>query len=608
VVLPRRPVARFAPLARLALLGALALPVLYEADAHSAAPTAARPLGRLEQESVDEALATVVGRIDPSPQGKIIGQIHVVNQEVFSRRDWWFQWFNIFHRTTRADILRRELLMKPGQPYDQALVEESTRNLQSPPSVEILGRPYPGPELSSVVVILPLVSLRPGEVDLLVVTRDVWSLRFNTAFDFQQNTLAALSTSLSENNLFGWRKYLAVRFVMDLGAIGFGPTYLDPNIAGTRLTLYASATLWYARNSERYEGNSEIFSLRYPLYSLASRWGGGVDVTHGDTVVRRFQGNELRLEDLTATPGVVEELPYIFRRDNVAVDTSVVRSFGATVIQRVTGGHRFDRRRYQVLPEFPADAATAQLFLSEYAPVSEQRSEPYLRYEIFTPRYVVLRDLDTFDLRENRRLGPSAGITVSYGLPALGADFRATGLGAAVRWAVSPAGGYGFLSASASARVRDGRLIDQSATGQFYAASPQLGRAVRLILMGQAGATRADTQKTFFFLGGQTGLRGYAIDDFRGTSFVVGHVELRSAPLAVFSQRFGGLLFYDVGHAAASFEDIVPHHDAGFGLRWLIPQLNSSVIRIDWAFASHNTRFTRAGLPGRITAGFEQVF
>jgi hypothetical protein len=59
------------------------------------------------------------------------------------------------------------------------------------------------------------------------------------------------------------------------------------------------------------------------------------------------------------------------------------------------------------------------------APAPETRAEPYLKYDVFTPRYGVFRDLDTFDLRENRRLGPSLSLRVGYGVPQLGADFAA---------------------------------------------------------------------------------------------------------------------------------------------------------------------------------------
>jgi outer membrane protein assembly factor BamA len=128
------------------------------------------------------------------------------------------------------------------------------------------------------------------------------------------------------------------------------------------------------------------------------------------------------------------------------------------------------------------------------------------------------------------------------------------------------------------------------------------------MLAATTDVVHADTYRTRFFLGGDTGLRGYQIGEFQGPVSAVAHAELRTAPLAVHSQRFGAVLFYDVGHAGQSYGALVPRHDVGVGLRWLIPQLNSSVLRIDWAVPTQAGPYTRAGLPGRITAGFTQSF
>ena len=148
------------------------------------------------------------------------------------------------------------------------------RNLQAtPPLFFANGERFGAPQVSSIVALVPVASPVPGTVDVLAVTRDVWSLRFNTNFEFQRNRLTLLETSLSENNLFGWRKQLAARFEMDLGRFGVGPTYFDPNVAGTRLTLLAAGTAWYARGGHGYEGDNELLSLRYPLYSLAQPLG-----------------------------------------------------------------------------------------------------------------------------------------------------------------------------------------------------------------------------------------------------------------------------------------------------------------------------------------------
>ena len=139
-------------------------------------------------------------------------------------------------------------------------------------------------------------------------------------------------------------------------------------------------------------------------------------------------------------------------------------------------------------------------------------------------------------------------------------------------------------------------------------ASPPFARLARLVLYTETDAVRNDTRHTRYFIGGATGLRGYAIGEFDGSTAFVAHVELRSLPVAVFSQRFGALLFYDAGDASDSFATLVPHHDVGLGLRWLIPQLNSAVLRFDWAVATQTGVRTHPGLPGRLTAGFMQIF
>ncbi|HVU52472.1 MAG TPA: BamA/TamA family outer membrane protein [Polyangia bacterium] len=609
---PDRPRLR-APLAAL-VLAAVAL------GAGTARAQAQRPLSRLERESVDEALKDRGLALEPNPAGKTIGTIYVVNQDVFSRRDWYFQLLNIFHRTTRENILRRELLFKPGQPYDQALIEETTRNLQTPASLVLAtGQPVPQPELSSVVAIVPIVPLlagRPGTVDVLVVTRDVWSLRLNTTFEFQQNTLSYLDTSLSENNLFGWRKYLSVGYTLDLGQYAVGPEYLDPNILGTRLQLYANATANYTRGTSHYEGNDELFALVYPLYALASRWGAGLSFAHEDLVQRQFLGDAVAPVPLLADPTTT--LPDIYRRRAFIVDGNATRSWRSAVIQRLTLGYHFDDRRSLPLEGFDYGGATPaqiQELLAEYAPISEVRSEPYVGYSLFTPRYGIYRDLNTFDLRENRQLGPAVSLVAAYGSPELGADVRAFPLSGAASWTIGPDGSLASASLAGGLRLRDGQAIDKVLQAKLYFASPVMRRLLRVVASTEADAYRDDTLRRRYFLGGDSGLRGYAIGALQGPTQLLGHLELRTTALAITSQRVGALLFEDVGSAAATFSSAARGllADVGVGLRWLIPQLNSTVIRFDWALplvavTLPNGAFAPAGLPGRLSVGFQQIF
>jgi hypothetical protein len=250
------------------------------------------------------------------------------------------------------------------------------------------------------------------------------------------------------------------------------------------------------------------------------------------------------------------------------------------------------------------------LFLAQWTPISEQSSEPYLRYEMFTPRYAVIRDLDTFDLRENRLLGPFFRARVAEGLPELGATFRALDLAVVGGFAAAPGGGYGSISLGVSGRLLhdEGRWIDQVGNGVIFVASPLVDGMFRIVIGAEAASRRADTLRTPYTLGGANGMRGYQIGEFLGTSVLVGHIEVRTAPLAILSQRFGALAFYDVGNAAPSFADLVLRNDVGIGLRWLVPQFNSTVIRFDWAVPLQDGTVTHAGMPGRFTAGFQQVF
>ena len=150
-------------------------------------------LGTLERGAVDAALAERGLTVDPAPDGKRVGTLHVVNLDVFQPSDGrLFEWFNHFHRTTREHHIRRESLIASGALYDQALVDETVRNLrnQSTYDANDMG-------LSGVVAIVPVQTPVPGTVDLLMVTRDLWSLRFNSDWNFQPGYLYTLNASLS---------------------------------------------------------------------------------------------------------------------------------------------------------------------------------------------------------------------------------------------------------------------------------------------------------------------------------------------------------------------------------------------------------------------------
>lgn len=579
----------------LALAIVLAASVKAPVQAQSADPVG--ELGGLEREAVETALARRGLRVDPSPEGKTVRAIHVVNLEVFSEQDFRpLRWLNVFHVTTRERVIEREVLLRPGMSWDDRLAEETQRNLQDP-------------FLSNVVVVLPVASPVPGTVDVLVVTRDVWSLRLNSNFEVQEDDLVQLSFSLSENNLFGLRKKIAMVFFMDQGAIAIGPTYIDDNLAGTRLTLSTSFRALFAREDGEFEGTASRTIFAYPLWSLARTWGGSIDVYHSDSVIRSFQGSELRVVDLEGTPEV-EALPFRYRLRRVSATASGVRSFGQKVIQRVSAGYEFDLTRPELF-DFPYAEPAAELFAEQVFPRSERSSALFVSYRLFTPDFRAYRDLDTFDLREDVRLGPHLELRVSGASELFGSENDFVGLAAAAGWAVAFARtGYARLSVGWSGRLED-RLIDRQLGTSVGVATPHLFRFLRLVAGARLSVQTDDTQNRFYTIGGNEGLRGYAIGAFIGgyrtssAAETLAHLEARTRPLPLWSLRAGAVAFWDAGHAADTVEDLRLHHDVGVGLRLLIPQLDPYVMRVDWALPLTGPT---AGFPGRFSLGFKQVF
>jgi hypothetical protein len=289
----------------------------------------------------------------------------------------------------------------------------------------------------------------------------------------------------------------------------------------------------------------------------------------------------------------------------------VVRSFGRRVIQRVSGGYSFSVIRPRFHESFPVeDPAVREAFAAQVFPRSERLSTLFTGYSLFTPRYRVYRDFETYDLREDVQLGPGLSLSLSHAPRWLGSENQYVGLGASVAWAFDGWDGYQRLATSWSGRIVAGRLVDEvRGVGGFFA-SPVLARIGRVV--AEAGAsllvnnTRPDV---YLSLGGDNGLRGYGISEFIGDARFVGHLELRTRPVPIFALRLGAVAFYDVGHAAPRLVDLRAHHDAGLGIRLLIPQLNFYVLRIDLAVPFQPVGPIPSGLPGRrISAGFRQGF
>ena len=566
------------------------------ATAAGTAPSRSPTLGSYQQEALTRALAERGLQIDPAPEGKRVVGIWVKNLDVFTEQDGRaLGSLNVFHMTTREYVIEREVLLRPGDLWSEEIAQETRRRLTDP-------------LFSSYVVVVAVRALDANEVFVLVVTRDLFSLRLNTEFENQAGVFSMLRIEPAENNFLGRRKRVSAVFDMDLGRYSVGPSFYDSNIVGSRWQVNAFVRALIARDSEQVEGSQSTATLQYPLWSFRRKWSGALTVGHFTGTIRSFFGSNLRTYDNTATTAV-EAVPWRYRYRSFNASAGVERQRGEKVLQRFGLGYSLAIRRPKVFDEaFDTMPDLRDAFSRDVLPRSERVASPYVAYRMFTPRFVTFRDIETFDLPEDISLGPDLNLSASWAVPGLGSERQFFAFSGNLRY-VFEIGHKGLLQllagGSTRASLQDSDLTDIRISGSAFFATPIIFSAGRLVL--RLGADRLVDNKSVrnLVLGGDTGLRGYPIGAFIGPAWFRGNVEARSAGLRVAFARLGLAAFWDFGHAAAMFKDMVIHHDVGLGFRLLIPQLQPTVIRFDWAIA---TQGPTASFPGIITACFTQGF
>ncbi len=556
------------------------------------APGLLESLGSYERSAVTWALRKRDLEIESAPEGKILERIYVVNLDVFGRDEGFLRFLNILHVTTMRHVIRREVLLRPGDTWDQEIVDETQREIKDP-------------LFTSLVVVVPVRSSVEGKVSLLVVTRDIWSLRMNSTFEVLQGKLTALRLSVAENNIFGLRKHGAFVFDMGQGSFSLGPQYVDKALGGSRLRFVSRFGALYSRETREFEGTTSSSTLTYPLWSLRQDWGGTVHLSHLDAVVRSFRGIEIENIDNPATPEE-EAVPWIYRLRTLGLETNVVRSFGTKVKQQVTMGHQLSVLRPDVLDDFSGSAADRAALEAVAFPRSERASAVFVRYRLFTPDFVVYRNLNGYDLAEDVRLGPDLSIGSSAALKAIGSEvnFYRANIGAAYTLGLR---GDGFIKGSggASTRLDSGELIDNVISTSVKVATPRVANLARLVARANLGVRLRERGNGRFTVGGSNGLRGYLISEFSGQKRLITNVEVRSMPLHLLFARVGALAFWDMAHAADTLGELKMKHGVGLGLRYLIPQLQPIVFRLDWAIPLQGSS---AGFPGRFSAGVAQTY
>jgi hypothetical protein len=543
-----------------------------------------------EQETIEIALKEAPGQIDPNPSGKIIEGIEIVTLEVIEQRDPAPRFLNIFHAKTLPSVVRAELLFDEGQRYDAARVAESARNLRKRRQL-------------SLVLIVPLRGSRPDRVRMLIITKDVWSLRLNTDFQFYQGKLLRLLLQPAEENMFGTHKLAGGLFILEPATYSVGGQYIDRRVAGSRIQATVSANLIVNRDTGHPEGSFGTLYYGQPLFSAETKWAWKAQIVWYDEIFRSFVGTGLRTYDSPTTPGD-DAIAYRYDAARWFGVYALTRSFGRRMKYDVSMGVEIDRRNFAPRDVGNAPAVAIDDFIRTRLPVSDTRVSPFLQLRSYMSEYHRVLDLETLGLQEDYRLGHEAVARVYPASKAVASSRDLLGLYTALGYTVPL--GDGLARALVAHQVEKSAPEETDATVQTNArvVTPRLGFG-RLVY----DALLIDHYRNYlnerFTLGGDSRLRGYPPAAFIGRDVVASNLEYRTRGWQLLSVELGGALFYDVGDAFDSFGELRLKQAAGLGFRAVFPQAQRLAFRADWGFPLVEGRPV---MPGAFFVTFGQAF
>ncbi len=524
-----------------------------------------------ERETVTAALLQVAGQVDDEPEGKVIEAVDVQVLDVIEERDPAPAILNVLHCSTRRRIVERELLFGAGEPYERELVLETERNLRAL-------------RQHSLVTIVPLRGTRGDRVRVLVIAKDVWSLRLNSDYRIKGGALEYLLLQPAEENLFGTHQRVAAQFVFKPDTISFGARYTEPRLGGSRLLLAAEANAIVNQATGDAEGTFGFFQYGVPLYSTRQRWAWGAVVTWRKEVSRRLVGTTLDAFEVDVD-GKKVLVPFVYGSEAIAGRASVTRSFGTRFKHDVQLGVEVDRRYFDTHDIKGIEPRAVAEFTREEVPRAVTRNGPYAQYHFYATRFARLHDVETLGLEETFIAGPELYARIDPVAEAFGSTRDLLGAqGSFAATAVfSDALVRGLVAGTVEARPDGGEVFDSAVQAGLRAVSPRVvvGRLTYDATVGLRPDNLENAQVT---LGGEGRLRGYPSGAFRGANFIASNLEFRSRAFSLGTVQLGGALFYDVGDAFDAGSPIVPKQGAGFGLRLLFPQLGRALMRFDWGF------------------------
>lgn len=484
--------------------------------------------------------------------GATIGEIVLDKHNIFNLEDpredkWLYRWANRLHVVTRDRVIKTQLLVRSGEPFDQRLLEESERILRANRFI-IDARIEP-------------VAFDDGTVDLKVTTRDVWSL--TPDFNFSRSGGAnRTSLGVEETNLLGRGQLLRLKWIDNVDRTTVRFDFEDRNLGRSHVATF----LRIADNSD---GQTQYLSLIRPFYAMDARWSAGGWVLNDDRRTALYRLGEEAAE---------------YRHEN-----QYFTAFGGW--SRGLRGGWARRWSAGVVYDDNVFSEVAEPTLPAVVPENRKLVYPYLGLEILEDDFSTSSNTNQIGRTEDFFMGTRFAASLGWADDSFGADRDALIVAASANL------GFGslqktalLLTVLADGRREGGQTVN--AKTSVNARLFQRQSEKRMFFMTLTGTVGRDLDlDNPVELGGKTGLRGYPLRYQRGDARLLFSVEQRYFtdwyPWRLF--RVGGAVFADIGRTwgenPIGEENLGWLKNVGFGFRFAPMRFSTDkVAHLDLAF------------------------
>ena len=220
--------------------------------------------------------STQTARADSTPSA-VVSSVQIQRENVFDKSEsdsWVFAAANKLHIMTREHVVRRELLMPVGTPFDSATAAETARNLRK---LGIFRR-----------ATVDSSSDGSGLVET-VTTKDSWTTQVQASFKSSGDQIT-WTAGVAEKNLLGLQIKASVKYTSDPDRSTTQVGLFVPRVWRNRVDLSGG----YKQYSD---GESGDVTLAAPFTTLTTPSSATLDVDYADRNVLRFFEGEKEASD-----------------------------------------------------------------------------------------------------------------------------------------------------------------------------------------------------------------------------------------------------------------------------------------------------------------------